>query len=232
MLIFALDATTPLASVALCRDAACLHEITRPAREGHGGGLMPLIAEVMAAASLQPQALEAIAVTRGPGAFTGIRVGLATVKGLAVARDIPVIGVSSLAALSVHGQTSPALVVPILDARRDEVYAAAYRWSDGVAETVIADHVVAPQDFAESLARRAEPILGCGDGWTRYGDILRAACGAQRVTLDPAHCEPAARHVAALASARLACGERDALADLVPHYLRPSYVERKKAASA
>jgi tRNA threonylcarbamoyladenosine biosynthesis protein TsaB len=179
------------------------------ARPAHAGRLLLLVEEVLAAAEADWDAVDRIAVGVGPGSFTGLRLGIATARGLAQARDLPLVGVSSLAALSkgvrppyVRGKS--AVVVAVIDARRGEVFAAAEERFGPVA--------LAPED----LAARIEPgWLAVGDGAVRFREPLERAGAVIPADDDPQH------RVSALQICRLgATGEpadRDAL---LPDYRR------------
>lgn len=137
-------------------------------RPGHAAELMPAVARCMDEAGLGWEELDALGVGVGPGMFTGLRIGLATAHGLAAASGVELRPVSSLAALAAPA-TGPALAV--IDARRDEVFAALYDGDDELWEPFVA----APEAVAERLRQRATSTLAVGDGAVRFRDILEAA---------------------------------------------------------
>ena len=137
---------------------------------------------------------------RGPGLFTGLRVGLATARAIAAARAIPALGVNSLEALAHACRRRAGLVVPMVDARRGEVYWAMYRCDGAAVEELRPPAVVSPDALAAELTGAAEPALAVGDGAWRYRDQLRAA-GAD--VGDEGEMWPSALAVAELAAARL-----------------------------
>jgi tRNA threonylcarbamoyladenosine biosynthesis protein TsaB len=202
MRVLAIDTSTLTASVAVVVDGVVV--AASEARTGaHSERLMPLVAEVTGRAGVAPRSLDAVAVGAGPGSFTGLRIGMATAKGIAFAAGVPLWLVSSLAALA-HGV--PGLAVGALDARRGEVYAGFYR--DGVA--VAAERVVPPAELAAAIAA----IRGEREPVTVVGDIP----GADHTRT------PSAAAVGLLALA----GDRvDALAGGAPAYLRPAEAEVK-----
>jgi tRNA threonylcarbamoyladenosine biosynthesis protein TsaB len=192
MKLLALDCAGLACSVALWRDGAIVAERTREMARGHAEALMPMLGEVMAAADERLDALDRLAVTVGPGSFTGIRVGLAAARGLALAIGCPLIGVGTLAALA-EG-TEPAeranhTVLAVLDARRGEVYTQAF------------DERLAPQASpraclaSEALSGLAAPILLVGSG----SALVAAAHGGARLDRATAPDFPEAARVAALA---------------------------------
>jgi tRNA threonylcarbamoyladenosine biosynthesis protein TsaB len=201
-MILGLDTATASTAVALWAPGG--PEIERRddpplgARPAHAGRLLLLVEEVLAAAAADWHAVERIAVGVGPGSFTGLRLGIATARGLAQARDLPLVGVSSLAALAVGADLA------VIDARRGEVFAAAPGGFGPVA--------LKPEELAE----RIEPgWLAVGDGAVRFREPLERAGAVIPADDDPQH------RVSALQVCRLgATGEpadRDAL---LPDYRR------------
>ena len=171
MIILALDTCVDACSVALWSDGQTLASLNEPMARGHQERLAPMVAEALAAAGLKPAALDRIAVTTGPGSFTGLRVGLAFAKGMALALDRPCIGVGTLEALAL-GQDA-AFVAACLDARRGRVYLQAF--VDGRA-------VMAPDilDIDEAAARLAElwtggPARIVGSGAPLVSGVLASA---------------------------------------------------------
>jgi tRNA threonylcarbamoyladenosine biosynthesis protein TsaB len=168
------------------------------ARPAHAGRLLLLVEEVLAAAAADWGAIERIAVGVGPGSFTGLRLGIATARGLAQARDLPLVGVSSLAALAVGADLA------VIDARRGEVFAAA--------PDVFGPTALKP----EELAVRIEPgWLTVGDGAVRFREPLERAGAVIPADDDPQH------RVSALQVCRLgATGEPADRDTLLPDYRR------------
>ncbi len=160
---------------------------------------------------------------RGPGSFTGLRIGMACLKGLAFATSLPLAGISSLEALAA-GSGATGLVVPLFDARKQEVYAAAYR--DGA--PVLPDCAIAPGDLARSVAAlrvEGEAVTFLGEGLATYSDTFQG----MGVLLGPAFQSPRAALLGLLA-ARLTAEDLPPLAALEPNYQRASDAERDRAA--
>ncbi len=236
MLVAALDTATPVLSCALLelRGGALEVLATRTDRPsgpgpGHGIRLPGALTDLLDALGRRVTDVEGFAVGLGPGSFTGLRIGLATWKGLAYANRRPVAGASSLAAMALEAAAAlpggdDALLVPLLDARKGEVYAGFYRrTADGVSP-------VHPEEAAspEALAARAAglgPAYAFGEGYAAHRAVLE---GALR-ELPGAPATPSAEAVARLAVARLAAGAYDdqALFALEPHYVRKSEAEVK-----
>ena len=160
MIILALDTCVDACSVALWADGETLAALSEPMSRGHQERLAPMVAEALAAAGLKPMALDRIAVTTGPGSFTGLRVGLAFAKGLALALDRPCIGVGTLQALAL-GQNE-AFTAACLDARRGRVYLQAFADGRAVMAPDILDVDVAAARLAELWTGGPARIVGSG----------------------------------------------------------------------
>ena len=183
---------------------------------------MVAIDRLLGDAGWAPRDLEGLAVAVGPGSFTGLRIGLSTVKGLALALAIPVAAVPTLDAMAATLPFAALPVCPTFDARKNEVYASLYRW-DGRAMRREWDYLAVPPD---DLARRlTEPVILLGDA----APSIRAPHAR---LAPPTHQAPSPACVGFLGQARLRAGESVAPADLVPIYLRPSEAELKRRAVA
>jgi tRNA threonylcarbamoyladenosine biosynthesis protein TsaB len=223
MKLLAVESATLSGGVALLDDNRLLGEITLNIAITHSERLMSAVDRLLADCGLAPADLGGLAVSVGPGSFTGLRVGLATVKALAMALDLPVAPVPTLDALAARLPFADAPVCPILDARKAEVYLSLYRWSgDGMAREW--DYLaLAPEAAA---ARLEPPVILLGDGieacrpWLdRLGAGAQVAPAAQRL--------PSAATVAGLGFAVLAAGGGVSAEALAPLYLRPSEAELK-----
>jgi len=233
--ILALDTSTEHCSVALWRDGE-VDAREAVAGQRHSQMLLPMVDELLERHELTVTGLDGIAFGQGPGSFTGLRIAMATAKGLCFAAGLPLWPVSSLAALALDAvdtlaaadppeETAGALFVPLLDARRDEVFAGLYRAERGGVTAIAPDAVIPVADLAAVVAaavtrtgsRRA--IL-LGDALDGHGDALASAgelVAGSRST-------PSARSVGRLA----ALGDRaDALKSGTPVYIRPSEAEVK-----
>lgn len=236
MLVLAIDTSTDRTAVALVRDGRVIAEDAEPAlpESGaparHGDVLLPKIAAQLQAAGVAPAALDLIGVGLGPGSFTGLRVGLATAKGLALATGVPLRGVSSLEVIArgafdaargpQQGATPPEQVFVVLDAGRGELYAAGYA-GVSLAPLMGGERAPAPESIAR-LARVARgDCLLCGSGVRSHAGELRAALPAARFA-DPGHDLPAGRDLARVAVAAFTQSGPSDLGTLEPIYLRDS----------
>lgn len=227
MKVLAVDTATRSCSVALMNEDHLVAEFTLLRRQTHSRHLMAMIADLLDASGETPAAIDGFAVTHGPGSFTGLRIGSSTVKGLAEALQRPMAGVSTLAALAMQALPADKLVCPVIDARRKEVYAGAYRLKNGVPTAVAEEQVLAPEQVA---ARFDEPCIYIGDGALLYRERLLTPDRDDEV---PAIASVHVIHAAAVA--RLArpvflSGLGRDPADFVPTYLRKSDAERNRSA--
>lgn len=242
MVIAAVDSATLTLSCALVEAAPGAPPRTVAARDerapatgaqgGHSARLPGALIELLAANGLTLADVEGWAVGIGPGSFTGLRIGLATLKGLAYGQRRPIAGASSLAAMALAAsQDAPAgaVLVPLLDARKGEVYAGFYRVIPGGVESVHPDSALSPDALCERarvlLATNGAAPLLFGEGFEAYEGTLSGR--ADR--LETAVRTPAAAAVAALAAPALVGAAFDAqlLFALEPHYVRASEAEVK-----
>jgi tRNA threonylcarbamoyladenosine biosynthesis protein TsaB len=197
---------------------------------GHAGRLPAALRDLLVAEGLKLPDVEGYAVGLGPGSFTGLRIGLATWKGLAYANRRPLAGVSTLAAMALAAAPDAedgALLVPLLDARKGEVYAGFYRAAGAGLTAVAPEAALPPAALAERLAALpgGDRARAFGQGWAAYEAVL--AAGVAR--LDTPVLSPPALAVAALAEQALLARPFDAQAvfALEPHYVRASEAELK-----
>jgi tRNA threonylcarbamoyladenosine biosynthesis protein TsaB len=188
----------------------------------HSERLMVAVDRLLADAGWTPRDLEGLAVAVGPGSFTGLRVGISAIKGLGLALGIPIAAVPTLDAMAASLPFAALPVCPVLDARKNEVYASRYRWDGSAMRREWEYLAVAPADLAQRLG---EPTVLLGDGAG-----LIASPHARLAP--PSHQAPSPACVALLGHARLTAGDIVAAADLVPIYLRPSEAELKRRAVA
>ena len=243
MIILGLDTATPTASVALVEDAKLIaeefyHKSKRPeadfpahARGNHAEIVLPLIQSILDRAHISLKSLSGLAVSIGPGAFTGLRIALATVKGIAYDWRLPVVGVSTLHANAARVRDYEGVIGSLLDARKREVYAAIFLRQGQTLTSLSEERVCSIDSAIESLRDlgAANPVV-IGDGAKAYEPLLVQAFGAAvRISAGDEFGSVAAE-VAALSWRRFAQHGSDDLASLAPVYLRSSEAENKRAA--
>ena len=218
-LVLALETATATTRVALCRGERVVCEHAAPADAPAAELLLPTIDVALRDAGAALDDVEAFAVSIGPGSFTGLRIGLATLKGLAFGSSRLAVGVPTLAALSLAAPEGEGPVVAMLDARRGEVYAATHG-AEGIEDPRLPCSVYGPQALIEALPSRCRLV---GEGAGVCGEAVREALG-DGVAIH-ADVEPRAAHVGRLAVAQLARGRGENPSELVPSYLRRAQAE-------
>lgn len=184
-----------------------------------------MVLQILENAGVGFEDLQAVAVASGPGSFTGLRIGMATAKGIAQVRRIPIVGINTLDALAQSGAGFSGLIAPVLDARKNEVYTALYRNDAGEIELIDHYRAVNPEVLAVELTSSQEKVLFVGDAVEIYRDMFQQQLAEQAVFLPDRLCLPRGAHVGAMAAERLAKGEQDDLYSLRPFYIRPSEAE-------
>jgi tRNA threonylcarbamoyladenosine biosynthesis protein TsaB len=221
--ILAIENTGMCGSVALVCPSHCIGEHSLQTTLTHSKRLLSTVSQLMEEAQLDWEDIDAIAISLGPGSFTGLRIGLSTAKGLAFAGSIPLIGISSLEAMACQFSYVSCQVCPVIDARKKEVYAALFKpKSNGTLHRLSEDMVVAPDKLASQIS---EPTLLIGDGAALYGDLFLEHLGSKAIIPPPHLSFPHAANVGYLA---LPLWEQKQFLDpasAVPIYIRPSDAE-------
>lgn len=226
MKILALDTSTSMATVALAVDEKIVAESVFSADRTLSARLIPEIERLLSLAGIAIADIDLFAASTGPGSFTGVRGGVATAQGLALATGKPCAGFSSLALLAANFPFSSHPVCPLLDARKNEVYAALYDCTKPVPETILCDCVMSPHRFIDQLCATTDtPVIFAGEGALRYRDLIaeRLHDGAIFAPF-PLHISRAA-NAAPLALDMFRRGESLEPSRLLPVYLRASDAE-------
>ena len=223
MSILAIDTATQVSSVAVASRERLAAELTMQARLTHSETLMPHIEQVLKMAGCQKEELEGIAVSIGPGSFTGLRIGLATAKAMAYALKLPLVGVGALEALACHYPVSGLRIVPMLDAQKGNAYVGQYRWQQGRLVEASPLSVLPVAEAIAACGAWGEPVVLLGNAVQRRRDALPLP---ETVTLAPAHLMmPRAACVAMRGIQRREAGEADNVMALEPCYIRRSEAE-------
>ncbi len=241
MRVLALDSSGLVASVALLEDEAILGEYSTNFHKTHSTTLLPMLDELMRMLELdiKEASIDVIAVAKGPGSFTGLRIGAATAKGLALALKVPIIGVSTLAALAFGLWGSRGLVCPIMDARRDQVYTGLYRFgkpdaAGGISmETVKEPCAVSIRQILNDVNTMASEVVFTGDGVSVFKDNIISNTTVPYSFAPPSHNRQRASAVGAYAISMV--GKDSSLlkasGSLELDYLRLSQAERERLAA-
>ena len=223
MLILAFESSARAASVALVEDGRLISQYSQCSGLTHSRTLLPMAEDMLKNAELSLDKVDLFAVAHGPGSFTGIRIGVSTVKGLAWAADKPCVGVSTLEAMAWHGLAAGGLVCPVMDARRSQVYNALFRIENGKPVRLCEDRPIALSQLAEELRTLNAPAFLIGDGAELAEKYLREqglAC-----TVAPENLRWQSAWGVAMAAMDKTPGNADAL---LPVYLRLSQAERER----
>jgi tRNA threonylcarbamoyladenosine biosynthesis protein TsaB len=195
----------------------------------HSEVLLPLIDATLKAIGYSVHDIAGFAVTTGPGSFTGLRIGLSTIKGLSYGSEIPVAGISTLHACAARIANFNGQVCAVLDARKKELYCALFRWYDGLLERISSDSVMPAEKLMDYLCRMdsREPILVTGDGVKKYGDLLARTLGNRIFLRENESLPTIAGAVALLGEAAFTRGEARCPSSLTPEYVRSPEAQTK-----
>lgn len=225
MKILAVEASGSVAGVALTEDNILRAEFTLNYKMTHSQTIMPLINEVKQYLNLDLKSIDYIACSAGPGSFTGLRIGAATAKGIAMGIKKPIVPVSTLAGLAYNVYMTDALICPVIDARRDQVYTAFYEWKDGKLNTVIEDRIAMIDDVIKEAQEFNKKVIFVGDGIFVHADKINSV---KTFVMAPASCNmQRASSVASLAAELVKEGRYIEGSSFVPVYLRKSQAERE-----
>ena len=222
MLILAFESSARAASVALVEDGRLISQYSQCSGLTHSRTLLPMAEDMLKNAELSLDKVDLFAVAHGPGSFTGIRIGVSTVKGLAWAADKPCVGVSTLEAMAWHGLAAGGLVCPVMDARRSQVYNALFQVENGRPVRLCEDRPIALSQLAEELRTLNAPAFLIGDGAELAEKYLREQ--AIPCTVAPENLRWQSAWGVAMAAMDKTPGNADAL---LPVYLRLSQAERE-----
>lgn len=222
MRILAVDTATTSCSVAIVDQTSLLSEFTIDREETHSRHLMDMIKAVMTMAGLNFSDLDGFAVTRGPGSFTGLRIGISTIKGLVVASEKPVVGISSLETLAFQVSHSRDLICPILDARKGEVYFSRYRFLNGHLKRQTKERVAPPDKAVDDLN---ESCLFVGNGALLYKEMILEKMGESAFFAPMIQNTIRASTIAYLSMAKFENNDTDDIEKILPYYIRKSDAE-------
>ena len=223
MLILAFESSAKPASAALVKDGQLLSQYTQCSALTHSRTLLPMAEDMLKNAEPRLSDVDLIAVAHGPGSFTGIRIGVSTVKGLAWAAEKPCVGVSTLEAMAWHGLAVGGYICPVMDARRSQVYNALFKIENGRPVRMTEDRPIALEELAKEVTALGAPVFLIGDG---------AALCFEYFTAHGVPCVMAPDNLrwqdawgVAMAAADKTPGNAD---ELLPVYLRLSQAERER----
>jgi len=227
MKVLAVDTSALVATVAVTEDNKLLGEYILNHRKTHSQKLMPMIEEVLESLEIKPQDIDVYAASSGPGSFTGLRIGITTVKALAYALKKPVVSVPTLDALAYNVPVTDSLICPIMDARNDQVFTGIYEW-DGKCQSRLADNMaVHISELIKIIKEKNIKTVFVGDAVELHSRLLKNELGDMCMFAPPNLLVQRASSVAFLAYERALSGNLESSFDMVPFYLRKSQAERE-----
>ena len=224
MLILALESSAKPASVAVCKDGKLIGLYFQNSGLTHSRTLLMMTESLLKNLGMAISDIELIAVARGPGSFTGVRIGVSAAKGLAWGAGIPACGVSTLESMAFQTPEHGVILCPVMDARRSQVYNALFKWQGESPVRLCQDRAIGLEDLASDLRNRKEPVLLIGDGASMSHSYLSGS-GIS------CHMAPELMLYQTAYGVALAAANADPIQakDLEPVYLRPSQAERERS---
>ena len=228
MRILGIESSSLVASVAIVEDDITMAEFTADFKKTHSQTLLPMIDEVIRMLEIELDTIDAIAVSGGPGSFTGLRIGSATAKGLGLAMKKPLIHVPTVDAMAYNLYGTDALICPIMDARRNQVYTGIYEFSGENFKKVEDQMAVPIEEIIRKLNETGREVIFLGDGVSVYKKVIEQQCSIP-YSFAPAHVnKQRAAAVAALGEEYYKAGKLESAEEHKPEYLRLSQAERER----
>jgi len=227
MKILAIDSSGLVATVGLYSDGVMIAEYTTNFKKTHSQTLLPMIDEIVTMVGIELSELDAIAVSAGPGSFTGLRIGSSTAKGLGLVLNIPIISVPTVDGLAYNMCMSDKLICPIMDARRNQVYTELYEFEKEHMITVKEQVPTGIEEIIEEINAIGKPVVFLGDGVPVHREKIEQSMKVE-YSFAPAHMAlQRAGAVAVLAEQYYKAGRYEEAAEHKPVYLRLSQAERE-----
>jgi len=227
MKVLAVDTSSLVAAVAVMDGPKLLGEYIINHKKTHSQKLMPMIKEIMDSIELDPEEIDIFAASIGPGSFTGLRIGITTIKAMAYAVGKPVVGVPTLDALAYNVPVPDALICPIMDARNNQVYTAVYKWERDIPVKVTEYMGIEISELVKIVKGKNCKTIFNGDAVEIHREFIERELGEYCGFAPAILMLQKASSVAALALARASEGMLETCFDLVPFYLRKSQAEQE-----
>ena len=229
MKILVLESSGMVASVAVVTEEKLVGEYTTNFKKTHSQTLLPMMDTLLKMIGMPIREMDAIAVSGGPGSFTGLRIGSATAKGLGLALNIPIISVPTVDAIAYNLFGTDAVVCPLMDARRNQTYTGLYVFEDDQMKCISGQKAVMLSEIVDEINQLGRKVIFLGDGVTVYQEMLKENMQVP-YSFAPAHLnKQRAGAVGALAEKYYREGKTVTAAEHQPEYLRVSQAERERA---
>ena len=228
MKLLAIDTSNKIASVAVFDNEICLGEKLSDDQKTHSEKLLPIMDELLTELGLTIKDIDLLAVSVGPGSFTGLRIGSATAKGLGLALKKPVVSVPTLDGLAYRMITFDGIICPVMDARRNQVYTAAYTTEDGVLKKIIEHKAVDINEIMEELYALGKKVIFMGDGVDVHRETIEKEYKGEFCFAPSFVSKQSAAAVASLGIVYFKEGKYETAAEHTPFYLRKSQAERER----
>lgn len=222
MKVLALETATKAGSIAIADEEAFIGEVKLDVSKAHAERVMDYIVWLLKSSNISINEIDAFAVSIGPGSFTGLRIGLSTIKGLAFSKKRPIVPVSTLDAMARRLPFSAYDICPMLDARKDEVYTALYKWENNACVKTMPETAVEPGEFLQTLKG---PTIFMGDGAIKYKNLIAEILKADALFPPSSLMSPSASSVAEIALEKLRDGIEADPVSLTPFYIRKAEAE-------
>ena len=228
MKVLALDSSGLVASVAIVQDDELLGEYAINHKKTHSQTLLPMLDEVAKMIELDMNSIDFIAVSAGPGSFTGLRIGSATAKGLALALDKKIVSVPTIDAMAYNLWGSDAQICPIMDARRNQVYTGLYQFEDDHMNTILPECVLMIDEIVSRINESGKKTVFLGDGVAVFKEYIEGNIKVSYSFAPANNNKQRASSVAALGIELYKAGKAEDAKEHKPEYLRLSQAERER----
>lgn len=228
MKILAIESSSLVASVAIIEDDTMIAEYTINYKKTHSQTLLPMIDEICKITDYKLEDIDAIAVSAGPGSFTGLRIGSATAKGLGLALKKPLIHIPTVEAMAYNFYDTEKYIVPIMDARRNQIYTGIYTNREGIVKEILPQCIMGIDELIEKINEIRQPVVFLGDGVPVFREKIEADILVKAVFAAAGTNRQRAGAVAELGKQYFLQGKIETAAQHAPDYLRLSQAERER----
>lgn len=227
MRILAIDSSSMVATVAITTDGILNAEYTINHKKTHSQTLLPMIAEIVKMIEIDMDSIDAVAITGGPGSYTGLRIGSATAKGIGLALNKPIINVPTMDALAYNLYSSQYVICPIMDARRGQVYTGIYKFEETEMKTIKPQCIMMIDELIKELDTIKEPVMFLGDGVDVHKQLIDDIMDTKHYYAPASMNRHKASTLGTIAEIYYKNGKTETAKEHKPEYLRLSQAERE-----